>query len=380
MARRTVGAVSRNALDADVAIVGAGPAGTATAVHLGQLGVKNVVLVDSQGFPRDKTCGSGVSPKGIRVLEELGVWPQVRSEAYPINGLRLVTRGGREVFVSGGDSDAAVICLRRTFDNILLERALSLGTRFVPGFHARVLLEENGRVAGLRARDGREVRASYTVIANGTHSRFVATHKPRKLIHAVMGWWEDVPFEPHHVEMVFDELVLPYYGWLFPEGPGRVNIGVCYGDDRVEKNARRLFRAFLDKHYRARLRGARQVGDVKGHAIAPSRGVAGLHSPGRIVVGEAGRMAHPATAEGIYQGMRSGMLAGESLRGVLDGEVDEAAAFASYERRCRRAFSASFAAARLVHATVSSPLPDWIAAAGERPAVRRVTGRLMAQM
>ena len=76
--------------NADVAIIGAGPAGTAAAIHLGQLGAGNVILVDRHDFPRDKTCGSGVSPKGLDVLKALGVWDQVMPEAYWIKGLRLV--------------------------------------------------------------------------------------------------------------------------------------------------------------------------------------------------------------------------------------------------------------------------------------------------
>src|SRR5690606_16616408 len=63
--------------ESDVVILGAGPAGTAAAVHLGALGVRSVALVDRHDFPRDKTCGSGVSPKGIKVLKELGVWSDV---------------------------------------------------------------------------------------------------------------------------------------------------------------------------------------------------------------------------------------------------------------------------------------------------------------
>src|SRR5438128_8052817 len=94
---------SADIVHADVAIIGAGPAGTATAIHLGQLGVRNVVLVDRHDFPRDKTCGSGISPKGIKTLTALGVWRAVEPLAYRITGLRVVTPGGREAYVSGGE-------------------------------------------------------------------------------------------------------------------------------------------------------------------------------------------------------------------------------------------------------------------------------------
>src|SRR5213592_1699626 len=88
---------------AEVIIIGAGPAGSATAIHLAQLGVQDVVLVDRQQFPRDKTCGSGVSPKGIETLKALGVWGAVRPEAYSIKGLRIVTPRNEEAYISAAD-------------------------------------------------------------------------------------------------------------------------------------------------------------------------------------------------------------------------------------------------------------------------------------
>src|SRR5579864_1667955 len=236
-------------IEADIAIVGAGPAGTATAVHLGQLGVRNVLLVDRLDFPRDKTCGSAVSPKGLEVLKALGVWEQVEPRSYWIRGLRLVTPGGRDIVLSGGDRAAAIVCCRRTLDHLLIERALSLGVRFVPHLYTQELVEEAGRVVGFRALDGREVRARWTVIADGAHSRFTIDPRPKQMIQAIMGWWENVAFRPHHVEMIFDKMLRPYYGWLFPESETRVNIGICYEDPDHTRNARTLFAEFLEKHY-----------------------------------------------------------------------------------------------------------------------------------
>jgi len=74
-----------------------------------------------------------------------------------------------------------------------------------------------------------------------------------------------------------------------------VNIGICYEDPGLALNARQLFDDFLSKHYRKRLVAARQIGTWKGHPISYAPKIARLTSPGRIVVGEAGRMTHPAT-------------------------------------------------------------------------------------
>ncbi|MDX2086838.1 MAG: NAD(P)/FAD-dependent oxidoreductase [Kofleriaceae bacterium] len=367
-------------MDADVAIIGAGPAGTATALHLGQLGVKNVVLLDRHDFPRDKTCGSGVSPKGIEVLKALGVWDEVEASSYPINGLRLVTPGNREVFISGGGEAAAVICQRRTLDHLLLKRAQMLGTEFVPHFHAHELLMDDDRVVGVAAVDGRTVRARMTVVADGAHSRFTLQRTPKTVYQAIMGWWEDVPFTPNHVELVFDKMVSPMYGWLFPEGPTRVNIGIVYPDDDHQKKARQLFQAFLDKHYAKRLGAGSPVGKWQGHPVSYSFEIEKLTAPGRIVVGEAGRMTHPATAEGIYQGMKSGMLAAEALKELLCRERRESVALRRYEARCRSTFRVSLWASRLWLNVVSSRLLDAIVAMTQHRSSKNTLGRLIGNM
>jgi geranylgeranyl reductase family protein len=365
-------------IEAEVAIIGAGPAGTATAAYLGQLGVKDVVLLDKHPFPRDKTCASGVSPNGVRVLRELQVWDDVKPHAYPITGARIVTPQGREVWVNSGPEVEAIVCLRRTLDNAILQRAERAGVRFVPHFTAGELLTEHGRVTGVVARDGREVRARFTVIAGGTHCDLIPRRRKRKLIQAIMGWWDGVPFRANHVEMLYDRTLLPLYGWLFPEGDGRVNIGIAYEDRDGDKNAREMFRRFLDTHFAHRLGAATQVGAFKGHPITYSYRIANLTSPGRIVVGESGRLTHPATAEGIYQGMRSGMIAACSLRDVLLNGENEGTAFAAYERRCRETFRTSFLCGGVIRTLLKTPFFDLMVRQSGRPIVRRAAASLLA--
>ena len=365
---------------ADVVIVGAGPSGTAAAAHLGQLGMNRVVMVDRADFPRDKTCGSGISPKGITCLRDLGVWADVEPHSVRITGIRIVTPGDHESYQSAGDAVEAVVCQRRVLDHLILKRAQSLGTRFIPHFVADGLIEEGGRVTGVRAKDGREVRARVTVIAGGTHCRLVPDRRPRKLIQAIMGWWDGVPYRRGHVEMIFDRDIAPYYGWLFPESDTRVNIGITYEDPKNERNARDVFTRFLDKHYRGRLASAEQIGAWKGHPIAYSYRIEKLTSPGRVVIGESGLLTHPATAEGIYQGMRSGMLAAEALRDVLRHGEDEARAFAAYEKRVKEAFQLSFLGGGVFRALVKTPVLDWLVKAGEQPAVQSAAAKVMAAM
>ena len=364
---------------ADVAIIGAGPAGLAAAIHLGQLGLGRVVLCDRADFPRDKTCGSAISPRGIDVLAGLGVKEKVLSRSYQISGMRLVTPRRHELVLSG-HTDVAAICCRRIFDHLLLDRAQETGSTFLPRFHASFLLQKGDQVVGVRASDGREVQADYTIVADGAHSRLTRERGSRRLIQAIMGWWEDVPFRPNHIDMVFDDLFTPLYGWLFPEGPTRVNIGICYEDPGRSHNARELFAAFLDKHYGAQLRDGRQAGTLQGHPISYSTRIGKLASPGRLVIGEAGRLTHPATAEGIYQGMRSGMLAAEALHGILKQGQAPTMAFGRYERACRKAFGVSFLGALAWRRFVSIGGLDTMVSAAKRPFAQRLLARGMARM
>lgn len=381
-------------LDANVVIVGAGPAGTACAAHLGQLGVRDVVLLDRHDFPRHKTCGSGISPKGIDVLRELGVWNEVEPESYRIVGMRLVTPGGQDTWQSAGSALEAVVCQRRTLDHILLKKALTRGVRFVPHFNAAELLVDDGRVIGVRGADGTRVRARTTIVAGGTHCRLDGVERDRRLYQAIMGWWEGVPFKPGHLEMIFDRMLGVGYGWLFPESDERVNIGIVYEDETADgraverggkaggakkENARELFTRFLDKYYAERVAKGRPVGGWKGHPVAWSYKIEKLTGPGRLTIGEAALLTHPATAEGIYQGMRSGMIAAEAIAEHRRGVRTEPEAWAAYERRVRRAFSASFAVGgKVFRQMVRGRGLDWMVRAGSSPVVKSATAKMMA--
>ncbi|HXV37774.1 MAG TPA: NAD(P)/FAD-dependent oxidoreductase [Myxococcota bacterium] len=370
---------------ARVAIIGAGPGGSAAAIRLAQLGVRDVVLVDLHDFPRDKTCGSGLSPRAIATLKQLRVWDRVEPLAYPIVGTRIASPGGCETWVSGGERAAAAICLRRDFDFELYRAVLELGVRFLPHFRAKhpiLRRDASGRErwAGIRAADGREIRADFVVVANGAHSTFASVPGRKRAIHTIMGWWENVDYRPHHVEMLWVDLLRPCYGWLFPETATRVNIGITYDDDDKSKNARALFERFLERHFAARLARATKIGAFKGHPIVYCYRPRKLTSPGRIAIGEAGRMTHPATGEGIYQAMHSGMLAADAIAAVAAGRCSEARAFAHYERCARRRFTPSFWAGAAFRGVVRTPLFDAVVKLGSTPQLQRATGRALASL
>ncbi|MDP1914925.1 MAG: geranylgeranyl reductase family protein [Myxococcales bacterium] len=364
----------------DVAIIGAGPGGAAAAVALGQRGITNVVLLDREGFPRDKTCGSGLSPNALKMVETLGIGAEVKSLGVPINSVRIVTQGGREMIVAS--DAAAMVLLRRHFDHLLVKRAQDLGITLKTPFRAVELIKEADRVVGVTGFDGETVRARYVLCADGAHSIFSPDPRPKRSISTLMGWWDDVDVEPGRLDMVFDKNLSPLYGWLFPEGQGRVNIGICIdGQDasgeKSKRNLRATFRQFLDDHYAKALAGATQVGAFKGHPIVYTTWVGEISVPGALYLGEAARLTHNATGEGISQAMESGTFAAEAVARVLRGSHDEAAAWSWYLMQHRKRFTGAFVAGHALRAAVASPVLDRMADAYNNPMVRKLVVKLL---
>src|SRR5262249_2957229 len=158
--------------------------------------------------------------------------------------------------------------------------------------------------------------------------------------------------------------VAPLYGWMFPESPTRVNIGICIdGEDakgeKTQRNVREVFQQFLDDHYKDRIAKARQVGRLKGHPISYTTWVGHLTVPGALYLGEAARVTHNATGEGISQAMQSGVYAAEALADVLAGRETEARAWKRYEWKHRRRFTTGFVVGHVLRRVIDSPVLDY---------------------
>jgi geranylgeranyl reductase family protein len=364
----------------DAIVVGGGPGGAAAALRLAQNGVRDVMLVDSATFPRDKTCGSGLSPHALTIADQLGFGEELRRRATPIDSVKIVTPGGRS-FVLASNA-AAVVLLRREFDALIVYRAQSLGVKLSAGVRARGLIKAGNRVVGVNMADGRELRARYVLCADGSHSIFSTDPRPKRSISTLMGWWDDAEFTSRQIEMIFDREVAPLYGWLFPETSRRVNIGICIdGQDtdgqKTQRNVRTVFADFLERHYGRRLRGATQLGPLKGHPIVYTTWIGHLTAPGALHLGEAARLTHNATGEGISQAMQSGIYAADAVARVLSGRASEEAAWRDYVWKHRKRFTLGFVAGHAVRAIVSSPVLDAVAQLYENPWVRRSVVRTL---
>ncbi len=365
----------------EVVIVGAGPGGSVAALALAQRGIKDVLLLDRDPFPRDKTCGSGLSPNALKVLDGLGLGEEVRRLAYPIMSVRIVTQGGREMVLAS--NAAAVVLLRRVFDNLLVEKAQSLGVKLTTGFRAdRLIKDDTGRVIGVRSLDGEEHTGRFVLCADGAHSIFSTDPRPKRSISTLMGWWEDFDYAPGQLDMIFDKNVSPLYGWMFPEGPNRVNIGICVdGQDeegqKSTRNLRQIFQRFLDDHYGNQLKKAKPIGKWKGHPIVFTQWVGHCTAPGALYLGEAARITHNATGEGIYQAMQSGVFAADAVAQVVKGEKTEAKAWSGYVWEHRKRFTTGFMGGLALRGLIASPVLDTVAGAYNNPTVRKAVVKLL---
>src|SRR5690606_28121963 len=117
-------------------------------------------------------------------------------------------------------------------------------------------------------------------------------------------------------------------------------------------------------------RVGRQIGAFKGHPISYTTWISHCTTPGALYLGEAARVTHNATGEGISQARRSGLYAADTLADILLRGADEASAFRAYTRRHRRRFTAGFLAGHALRALVKTPALDMIAAVSNHPRVR----------
>lgn len=364
-----------------VVIAGAGPGGAAAAIALAQRGITDVLLLDRDPFPRDKTCGSGLSPNALKVIDELGIGADVRERAYPIDSVRIVTPAKKEMLLSS--NAAAVVLLRRHFDHMLVQRAQKLGVTLETGFRADQLLHDgSGRVVGVKGFDGEERRGDFVFCADGAQSIFTQDKRPKRSISTLMGWWENVDVAPRQLDMIFDKNVAPLYGWMFPETDRRVNIGICIdgqdeGGTKTKKPLKATFEQFLAEHYGAALSKATQVGKLKGHPIVYTNWVRDCTRAGALYLGEAARVTHNATGEGIFQAMQSGIFAAEAVRRVVKGEETEAESWSGYLWQHRKRFTAGALGGLLLRAVVDSTLLDRVAGAYNNPTVRKLVVTLL---
>ncbi|MDT0183701.1 geranylgeranyl reductase family protein [Microbacterium sp. ARD31] len=326
---------------ADVLVVGAGPAGSAAAAWAARAGL-DVVLADAATFPRDKTCGDGLTPRAIGEMQKLGLEDWLR--AHTVNqGLRAHGFGQTLLLPWPGGSlpDWGSAVARTELDDHLRTVAIKSGALAIDGARAVGVRREGERVAavGFRGSQARtsvtdrggegtyEIACRWLVVADGVRSplgKLLGREWHRDTVYAVAGRsyvdseMSDDPWISSHLELR-DEggEIVPGYGWIFPLGNGSVNLGA--GTLATSRRPTDVAIKPLMQTYADAIGADFGIsGELRmpTSALLPMGGaVSNVAGPNWALIGDAAACVNPLNGEGIDYGLETGRLVAEHIAG-----------------------------------------------------------------
>ena len=367
----------------DVLVIGAGPGGIAAAITASR-SANSVVCVDKATFPRDKTCGDGLTAGALRGLEALGLSYEsfAAIDAAIVRETVLVApNGGRVTLPLPTDGLHAAVVARRDLDAALVELARRLGVDVREQCVVEKLAVHDDEVEVVLG-DGSLLHARHVIAADGhwsTVRRSLEPDSPRDLgeWHAARQYFADV--NDDRLWVLFERDLLPGYAWIFPLPGGGANVGygVLRSDGRSGRELKDLWPELLA---RPALR------DILGPNATPTEPVRAWPIPTRydpdrltsgraLYVGDAAGVVDPLTGEGIAQAIETGVLAAEAIAG--GGDPAEVAT--RYRRTVSRALGRDLRFASLLQTLLRAPLGARaaIGAAGLTPWTRRNFARWM---
>lgn len=321
-------------IDVDVAVIGGGPSGAAAAIYAAQAGFETA-LFDAARFPRDKTCGDGLTPRAMNQLELLGV--EV-NPSYRNKGLKLHGFGGAVTapWPNTYPSTTGTAIARREFDHQLFLAAEAAGATLWEECPASDPVVESNYLKSFSAGE-HTVRARWVIVADGVRSPFGKAlgrtwHKGEVYGIAARSYctspFSDEPWMHSHVELKdTDGSVQPGYGWIFPLGNGTVNLGcgALSTDARPAKiNTKKLLR-----HYAASQQEDWQLGEPQdiASALLPMGGaVSNVAGANWMLIGDAAACVNPLNGEGIDYGLETAQLAVSLLPAPISASMPGASA------------------------------------------------------
>ena len=373
--------LATNVLSFDVVIVGGGPSGSSCALWLARAGW-SVALIEKKNFPREKTCGDGLTPRSVRQLADMGLESTVAEHGHKYHGLRAFGFGASlelqwpelPSFPNYGYT-----ITRFNLDGLVAEAARDAGATVLTGTEAVALLDAGAPTPGaLRSARGvvvkdkesgalREIVGRYVVVADGQNSRIgreIGTERNREwpLGMALRGYYasdrHDEPWIDSHLDIRSpDGDVVPGYGWIFPLGDGRVNVGVgLLSTDRAWKgvNTTQLQEYFVAQT--AKEWGLNEhtcLGPATGGRLPMGLAIGPRVGPNTLTIGDAAGTVNPFNGEGIAYGYETGRLAASVIADAL--VAHDPAVLALYEQRLEEAYGDYYKVARAFVRIISEP-------------------------
>jgi menaquinone-9 beta-reductase len=349
--------------DTEVTIIGAGPSGAIAAQRLASAGVR-VTLLDKATFPRDKSCGDGLTADGIQILERTGLTEWLE-QFTRIDVLRLSGPDGKycdiELTPAHGFGNGRVIP-RLLLDARLVQAAVDAGATLKEGVRVRQVETDTGRGPIRVTANGLNISADLVILADGSHAPITRSlglvNKNPDLV-AIRQYLIGDTGPANRIEIHFQQWILPGYSWLFPTGDGRVNIGTGTSTQRVhnkDTNLNQVLARFTeDPILEGRLQHAETDGPVRGHPLRTQFGSTRTHAERIMVIGDAAGLISPFTGEGIAPGMHSAELAAQHALAALSTGDLSSNRLAAYSQALRQDFKANHRAARLLQKSVNSP-------------------------
>ena len=361
--------------DAEVIVVGGGPAGAATAWGLAKEGV-DVLVLDRARFPRDKICAEYLSPQASRILSDMGVLDEIESN-HPAHLAGMSVRAPNGLVANGefasnhgfrGFRDKGLAMRRTILDEIVLRGARKAGARVEEGVRVTdVIRNGSPRVSGVNAigADGapRVLRSRFVVGADGLRS---VIGRRLGLVRTSRIWPRRIALVAHYTKVrgVTDmgEMHVDYDGYfgIIDVGDGRMNVAVVIPMSRAKQigeDKTAFFEQWIQSrpHLAERFVGAERITPVRAtgpFATASRR----AWSPGAALVGDAADFFDPFTGEGIYAALRGGeLLAPYICESLEQSSVHEQRILSGYDVARKREFGGKWKLERIVGMAIAHP-------------------------